>query len=153
MKKLILIVYNNNHIVNAVKETLINLGFDVLITDNKAEGLLKLKESKPDLLVLDVMMDTSQEGFLLLQEIINEKGISCLPILLLTGMLDKKGIDLIKGIENKQLFPYVHFQNKPVNPLSLTEAIRDLMKLKKFDVEQYYHIRKDRLANQSGNLT
>ncbi len=53
----------------------------------------ELKEAKPDLIILDVMMRTSQEGFELSSELKHNKKYKDIPILMLTGVKQKTGLD------------------------------------------------------------
>ena len=51
-----------------------------------------------------------------------------MPIILLTGMRDKPGVNLYSAVEDESLFPNVRFQDKPINPHLLEEMIGDMLK-------------------------
>ena len=58
----ILIVDDDPDIVEAGKLVLEREGYEVLGASNRAEGLAKLEETRPDLLILDVMMEEPDDG-------------------------------------------------------------------------------------------
>jgi Rrf2 family protein len=130
MKKTILIVDDDKDLIRSIQVILESQDFAVISAHNKTEGLKKLKEEKPDLLVLDVMMDTNLEGYNMLHELKKEQEYKSLPVILLTGMLDELGVNLVAGVEDEELFPNVRFQDKPVDPLLLMEIIREMIQKK-----------------------
>ncbi len=130
MKKTILLVDDDKDLVRSIQVILENQNYTVLTAHNKAEGMTKLKEGKPDLLVLDVMMDTNLDGYNMLHEIKKEQEFKSLPVILLTGMLDELGVNLVAGVEDEELFPFVRFQDKPVDPLQLLEIIKEMLQVK-----------------------
>jgi CheY-like chemotaxis protein len=60
--------------------------FEVTIANSKAEGLVKLREVKPDLIILDVQMETNDAGFEMNKEVRKDSEFSSIPILMLTGI-------------------------------------------------------------------
>jgi CheY-like chemotaxis protein len=126
-------VDDDKDLVRSIQVILENQNFTVLTAHNKAEGLKKLNEGKPDLLVLDVMMDTNLDGYNMLHEIKKEQEFKSLPVILLTGMLDELGVNLVAGVEDEELFPFVRFQDKPVDPLLLLEIIKEMLQVKKVE--------------------
>ena len=59
----ILIVDDDPDMVLAARLCLEKAGHNVIEAGSGSEGLEKVKSEKPDLLILDVMMDTTTEGF------------------------------------------------------------------------------------------
>ncbi len=128
MKKKILLVDDDEDLLRSLQVILESNGFDVLTAMEGKSGLAKLKNDNPDLLVLDVMMNTDLEGYNLLHDIKREPGFSSLPVIMLTGMADQLGVNLFPGVEDESLFPNVRFQDKPVNPGQLVELIQEMLK-------------------------
>jgi len=62
MKK-ILLVDDDIDIIITLKTILKSKGYEVVSAMNKKEGIDKLRNEKPDLVILDVMMTTHYEGF------------------------------------------------------------------------------------------
>ena len=67
--KKILLVDDDIDIINSIKPVLEHKGFEVIFAHNKKDGYKLAMDEKPDLAILDVMMDTHYEGFELAYEI------------------------------------------------------------------------------------
>jgi CheY-like chemotaxis protein len=61
--KKILLVDDDIDIIITLKTILKSKGYEVVSAMNKKEGIDKLRNEKPDLVILDVMMTTHYEGF------------------------------------------------------------------------------------------
>ena len=59
----ILIVDDDPDLVEVMRLTLESVGYQVCSASSGAGGLEKVKEVEPDLIILDVMMDYTTEGF------------------------------------------------------------------------------------------
>ncbi|MDD4210496.1 MAG: response regulator [Bacteroidales bacterium] len=84
--KKILIIDDDIDVVTIVETILKKEGCDVISASNKIEGMKKIKEEKPDLAILDVMMTTQYEGFELAKEITDNPELRTLPILMQTSI-------------------------------------------------------------------
>jgi CheY-like chemotaxis protein len=65
----ILLVDDDIDIINTIKTVLVAKGYEVVYAHNKKDGFAKAISEKPDMAILDVMMDTHFEGFELAHEI------------------------------------------------------------------------------------
>jgi two-component system, OmpR family, alkaline phosphatase synthesis response regulator PhoP len=128
MKRKILLIDDDEDLLRSFQVTLENHGFDVITGTDSKIGFLMLKNDKPDLLVLDVMMNTNLEGYNLLHVIKNDPEYKNMPIIMLTGMRDLMGVNLYSAVEDESLFPNVRFQDKPINPHFLVEIIEEMLK-------------------------
>jgi two-component system alkaline phosphatase synthesis response regulator PhoP len=129
MKKKILLIDDDEDLLRSFQVTLESKGFDVVTVSDGKEGFSTLKSEKPDLLVLDVMMETDLEGYNLLHTIKKETDFKELPVIMLTGMVDQLGVNLYSGVEGNVLLPNVRFQDKPIDPLILVEIIQEMIKM------------------------
>ena len=59
----ILIVDDDLDLTKALKVTLESERYTVVTAGSRAEGMEKVRAEKPDLIILDVMMDTWEDGF------------------------------------------------------------------------------------------
>lgn len=59
----ILIVDDDPDFVKTTKMILLSDGYEVVVANDGKQGLAKIKENKPDLVVLDIMMESLFEGF------------------------------------------------------------------------------------------
>ena len=79
----ILIIDDDPDITEAMTVVLENRGYEVRSARDGSEGMEQLKQAKPDLIILDVMMRTSQEGFELSRELKSNAKYKEIPILML----------------------------------------------------------------------
>jgi CheY-like chemotaxis protein len=123
----ILIIDDDPDITDAMSVVLGNKGYEVLVAHDSDQGRERLKEGKPDLIILDVMMRTSQEGFEFSREIKQDGQFKDIPILMLTGVKEKKGIDFKSAAGDENWLPVEGFLDKPVKPDVLIEKVQDLL--------------------------
>src|SRR3972149_10260319 len=112
-KKLILLIDDDVDLLSSLKITLEHNGYDVITAMNGTEGLSKLRESHPNLLILDIMMDSALEGYNVLNNIKGDVSIKNIPVIMLTGMADAIGVNFRSAVEDDKMFPNVIFMEKP----------------------------------------
>jgi CheY-like chemotaxis protein len=84
--KKILIVDDDIDVITIIETILKKEGYTVISANDKKEGMKKIREEKPDLAILDVMMTTHYEGFELAKEINDDAELSKLPVLMQTSI-------------------------------------------------------------------
>lgn len=123
----ILIVDDDPDITEAMTVVLENKGYEVRSALDSDQGLDRLHEARPDLIILDVMMRTSQEGFEFAREIKQNAQFKDIPILMLTAVKQKKGLDFKPAAGDETWLPVQAFLDKPVKPDLLIEKVQDLL--------------------------
>lgn len=123
----ILIIDDDPDITEAMTVVLTNRGYEVRTAQDSSEGMDRLKEAKPDLIILDVMMRTSQEGFELSRELKHNKSFKDIPILMLTGVKQKTGLDFKTTAGDESWLPVDDYLDKPVKPDVLLAKVEDLL--------------------------
>lgn len=118
----ILIVDDDPDMVEASRFVLEKEGFVVESAANIEGGLKALKESAPDLLILDVMMEEPDDGLIMARQVRRE-GFT-LPILMLTSVNRAMGLQIGK---DEEMVPVDEFQEKPVDPTTLLAKVRSLL--------------------------
>ena len=129
-KQKILIVDDDLDILAALSAILTNFGYEVISAESKKEGLEKLISAKPDIAVLDVMMETSQAGFELTREIREISGFEELPIIMLTSVGDETGVNFQAAMSDSDWLPADSYIEKPIEPDELLEEIQTLLENK-----------------------
>ncbi|HOY30548.1 MAG TPA: response regulator [Bacteroidales bacterium] len=84
--KKILIVDDDIDVITIIETILKKEGYIVIAANDKIEGMKKIREEKPDLAILDVMMTTHYEGFELAKEITDDPELSKMPVLMQTSI-------------------------------------------------------------------
>ncbi len=97
MKKKILIVEDDRSLQNALVEMIGRENFEVTSAFDGEEAMEKLKEEKPDLILLDIILP-KKNGYEVLEEIKKGEEIKNIPVLILTNLEDiddvQKALDL-----------------------------------------------------------
>jgi len=126
MAKTILVVDDDPDLREAAQIVLNKAGYEVLQAASGKEALDLLKTTRPDLILLDVMMETDTEGFHLAYEIRKDSRFKDVPIVMLTSVEEKTGerIDLEKAGE---FLPVQRFLRKPMDVKTLTSTIAQLL--------------------------
>jgi twitching motility two-component system response regulator PilH len=100
-------------------------GFTPLEASNGEEGLKLLKEEKPDLVILDVLMPR-QSGIRLYRELKTDKSLKDIKVILLSGIAKKTFLRSQKALTEfggEEIPAPEIYLEKPVEPEELAEAI------------------------------
>ncbi|MBN2589316.1 MAG: response regulator [Sedimentisphaerales bacterium] len=124
----ILIVDDDPDITEAMKVVLENKNYKVSNADGIESAMESLKADRPDLIILDVMMNTSQDGFILSRQLKQDENFKDIPILMLTSIKDKMGIDFKSAAGDKDWLPVEEYLTKPVKPDVLIDKVAELLK-------------------------
>ncbi len=126
MAEKILIVDDDPDLVESVRIILESKGYEVEAAYDGIEGLEKVKEFQPDLIVLDVMMP-KKNGYEVCKELKSDPKYSSIPILLLTAVVSQipssSQYTLDQGMET-EADDYV---DKPVEPEELVRRVEVLL--------------------------
>ncbi len=102
-------------------------GYTVVTAANREEGMATIRSEKPDLAILDVMMSTWQDGFEMARELKGDPEMKDMPILMLTGVKEKTGVDVKSDAGDPTWLPVDGFLEKPVEPALLLSEIERLL--------------------------
>lgn len=128
----ILIVDDDPDIVESMKMILEANRYQVYTAANGTEGLQQIKTVKPDLIILDVMMDNVTEGFQVSYQLRNPDPqseyaqFSKIPIMMLTAIEEKKQMKFSLAKDGDYL-PVDDFVAKPVRPQVLLDKVKRLL--------------------------
>src|SRR4030042_4476267 len=128
----ILIVDDDPDIVEALKMTLEAHHYQVYTAANGTEGVRQVKAVTPDLIILDVMMDSCPEGFQVSYQLRNPdpnseySPYSKIPILMLTAIVEKKHMKFSTKTDG-DFSPVDDFVEKPIRPQVLLEKIKKMV--------------------------
>ena len=127
-KKKILIIDDDPDITEAMMVVLETQNYDVSCAANGADAMKQIAQSPPDLIILDVMMDTPREGFVFSRKIKTNPDTKDIPIIMVTSVKDKVGIDFKSVAGDDSWLPVEDFLDKPVQPEVLIEKVAGLLK-------------------------
>jgi len=120
---LIAIIDDDHDILDASMLVLSAKGYDVITVDNPDDGYKIVKEKKPDLIILDVMMNEPDDGFFLAQKFRKEH--IDIPSIMYTSVSKALGLEFAVG----EMIPVDEFIEKPISPDTLIDKVEKLLQL------------------------
>jgi len=145
MAKKVLIIDDDRNIVKYLSVALSKSGYEPIGAHDGKEGLEKVSEFHPDLIVLDIMMP-KKTGLVVFRQLRSHDEYKSIPVIMLTSIADvmdeneavadaepeyeglrevlRKAIRKMRddGLEKPELFV-----DKPADPLELVESVRGLI--------------------------
>ena len=126
----IVIVDDDQDIRDSLQDILQGRDYTVVTASDKTEGMETIKAEKPDLAIVDVMMPAGSEGFELSRELKKDPELKDIPILMLTGVRQKTGLDFSSDAGDPDWLPVDGFVEKPITPQVLVEEVEKLLAAK-----------------------
>ena len=128
MTNKVLIIDDDDDVVFTMRLPLEAHGYQVFRAANRQEGLQKVKEVEPDIILLDVMMDSMTAGFEVCRTIRNPDPASEyaayreIPIVMITAI---HATASLRFAPDKAQLPVDAFVEKPIEPEILLSIVRD----------------------------
>ncbi len=122
----ILVVDDDYDFVQGVRTILESAGHQVEVAFDGDEGLIKARKTRPDVIVLDVIMPT-RDGFSTCAALKGDPSLARIPVLMLTSLssrLSETSYSITQGLELEA----DDFIDKPVRPAELLLRISKLLK-------------------------
>ena len=117
--KTVLIIEDEPNILEALRFILSRDGWSVTTHSDGADAFAKIRLTRPDLLILDVMLP-NRSGYEILNEVRADTVLTDLPILMLTAR------GQAKDRETAQASGVNHFMTKPFSNAEVLDAVRAL---------------------------
>ena len=126
MKKKILVVDDDVDLLEQMTAILTAEDYEVVASEGRAAAEEALLKTKPDLAVIDLMMEEKDSGFVLSYEI--KKLYPDTPVILLTAVSGATGLSFATQQADAQSWTRVDkIMDKPVRPEQLKTEIRRLL--------------------------
>lgn len=123
----ILLVDDDPDFILAVQAILENNNYQVVSAMSREEGMEKLKAEKPDLAILDVMMDRPNDGFEMSRQIKEDDSFKHMPVIMLTSIDGLTGINFKAAMKSNDWLPVDAYMEKPVEPDTILTEIQSLL--------------------------
>ncbi len=126
----ILMIDDDPDIVTATRIPLEASGYEFHVANGGSQGLEKVKELNPDLIILDVMMETATEGFQLSLKLRDRSPDSeyaayrHIPVLMLTAVHTTTPL---RFEPNEDYLPVDAFLDKSADPDELLAKVKELL--------------------------
>lgn len=126
-KAKIVVTDDDPEIRDTLQALLESRGYTVVTAADRDAGMEAIRSERPDLIIVDVMMSTWQDGFDMSREIKGDPELKTTPILILTGIKEKTGIDFKSSVGDPTWFPVDAFLEKPAEPAALFSQVERLL--------------------------
>jgi len=120
----ILVIDDDLDFVTAVRMVLEKEGHTVLHAPNGGKGFQSARAERPDLVILDVMMDSVLDGISASRKMSEDEITAKIPIIMVTSIASTSYADYFPTDE------YLHvqaFMSKPISPASLVKQVDRLL--------------------------
>ncbi len=128
-KNRILIIDDDKDLILQVKEFLEPEGFEVISAKTGKEGLERVGLDRPDLILLDLMIESHDTGFTVARAIKGSPATRDIPVIMLSSALEQTGIAYDQERDGHWMKTYA-FLEKPCDPKTLLPKIRELLEMK-----------------------
>lgn len=118
--KKILLVDDEPHVIRSLKFVLEKQGYETDFADNGEDAVNKVREFRPDLILLDIMMP-KKDGYDVCQEIKNDPDLKDTYVIILTAKGQER--DRIKAFESHA----DEYITKPFSPSGLLSRLKELL--------------------------
>ncbi len=122
MAKKILIIEDDKFLKELISQKLSKEGYDISEAVDGEEGIKKIKEEKPDLVLLDLILP-GIDGFEVLSRTKKDPSLSSIPVIILSNLGQKEDIDKGFKLGAVDYLIKAHF-----TPGEIIEKIRAVLK-------------------------
>ena len=123
-RKQILCIEDDEEMIDLIRLILTRKGFEVLGASSGASGLEIIRNEKPDLVLLDLMMP-EMDGWEVYQQIKSDEANLNIPVIVVTAKA--QSIDRVLGLHIAKVDDYI---SKPFSPQELLDSIESVLKRK-----------------------
>jgi CheY-like chemotaxis protein len=123
----IVIVDDNTDFLFTMQTFLQKNGFVIHTADDGQKGIDLIKEERPDLILLDIMMETLFSGFEVCKAVRSDDDLMDIPIIGISAMADELDIDYSQWPDYDYFRPDT-FLDKPVDKQRLLQLIPEVIR-------------------------
>jgi len=113
MAKIILLIEDEEIIVDLLQKKLGDIGYDVIVARDGEEGLEKVRQVKPDLILLDIIMP-KMGGFEVMENISRDSELKKIPIIIISNSGQPVELDRAKALGAKDWLIKTEFDPQEV---------------------------------------
>jgi DNA-binding response OmpR family regulator len=123
--KHIVVIDDDPDFLAYVKIVLVANGYDVSTATRAEEGVALMRERRPDLVVVDMMMSYALDGWTVSREMQFDPELRKVPVLMVSAVVSDERDSLFANADHVRIDA---FMTKPVAPASLIGRVAELTK-------------------------
>lgn len=120
-KPLVLIIEDEELLSQMYYMKLLHDGYDAVIANNGEEGVKKAHETKPDLILCDIMMPY-KDGIAVLEELNADKELTDIPVVMLTNLSESQYVE-----EALQLGAVSYLVKSKIDPSDVVAKVKQVL--------------------------
>ena len=121
-KKRILVVDDDPDFALAIQKILENVNYDVDVAGSVEDGMKAIANRRPDLVLLDVMMEKYDDGFNMCYDLKHDDRYRGMPIIIITAVTEVTGLKFSPEIDGEYLEADDYVQ-KPISAGTLLAKV------------------------------
>lgn len=125
-KKKILIVDDDPDFAAAIQKILTSNNYDVDVAGNVEEGMRAIEEKRPDLILLDVIMEKYDDGFNMCYDLKHDDRYRAIPVIIITAVTEVTGLKFDPKTDGEYLEAEEYVQ-KPISAEVLLNKVARLI--------------------------
>lgn len=118
----VLVVDDDPDFVKVTSKVLEKAGHEVVSAANGAKALKTMRQEKPDVVLLDIMMSYILDGLDVSREMAEDPDLKDVPIIMVTSLTGVKGSGIFPTDE---YIPVDEWLSKPIDPDTLVERVNE----------------------------
>jgi len=122
-ERTVLVIDDDIDLVEIIRVTLERGKLRVIDAQNGERGFALAREQQPDLILLDIMMGTVDEGFQVAYRLRSDPLTKDTPIIMLSAIGERTGFSFDKS-KDADFLPVSEFIEKPISPRKLVDLVR-----------------------------
>lgn len=122
----ILIIDDDIDFVKATKIILETKSYEILVAYDKDAGMKKIESERPDLIILDVMMNRLSDGFKLCYQLKHDPKYKNIPVIIITAVTQKTGLRFSPETDGEYL-EAEDLISKPIKSDELLNKVENLL--------------------------
>ena len=126
-KARILIIDDDLNYVKSIIVILESREYTVDTAHNRDSAMEKISKTRPDLILLDIMMDRLDDGFTICYKLKHDPELRKIPIITISAVTEKTGFKL-SAVTDGERFEADDYVEKPIEPSDLLERVEKLLK-------------------------
>ena len=125
-EKKILIIDDDPDFTAAIKKILISANYNVDMAGNIEDGMIAVEKKKPDLILLDVMMEKYDDGFNMCRDLKHDDRYKEIPVIIITAVTEVTGLKFNPETDGEYLEADDYVQ-KPISPDTLLAKVASFL--------------------------
>ena len=123
-RAIVLVIDDDFDFVEFSRIVLESDGYEVLTAGRADEGLALMRQSQPNLVLLDAVISYTFDGLNVIREMRNDPQLGKIPLILISAIITGEETDLFPEDEDQT---YDLFMSKPIDPADLLKQVGQLV--------------------------